>query len=148
MSATHKGTVDFGPGGLVTPHFDVRVNAAVLTGSASMNIDPSGLPATAMVYAADVACEQAATFSAGTTTGLGFTVGITTDGDGYLLTAAVTSMVAGQVSQLGGAGVLAGNFARNPTLRIVATATGGAADLDEVSGGSWLVRYYFINAAS
>lgn len=147
-AATHKGTVDYGSGGLVTPHFDVRVNAATLTGSATMNIDPTGIPATAMFFAADVVCETAATFSAGTTTGLGFTAGTTGDPDGYIVSGAVTSMVAGQVSQLGGPGALSGNFARAAALRIVPTATGGAADLDEVSAGSWLFRFYFVNAAS
>lgn len=145
----HKDTIDASDGALVLPCHEVIVDSADFAGGAATeNIDPGAFPATHMVVASDVECLQAVTFTGTDTTGLGLTVGSTTDPDGLLVSGAVTSMTVGQRSQLGGGGALAGLFTRGFVPRIVPTATGGAPDTADVTAGRWLVRYYYVTAAS
>jgi len=106
------------------------------------------IPADAKIVGAHVECETAATFSAVTTTGLGFVVGITGTTNGFLTTGAVTALTAGQKSDLGGLGTLINRIRANtaPALEAVATATGGTPNMTEVlTGVYWLHLEYVVS---
>lgn len=106
------------------------------------------IPANAKIVGAHVECETAVGFSAGTTTGASMVVGIVGATNGFLATAAITSLTAGQLSDLGGPGTLVGRLQANtaPALVAVLTATGGTPDVDEINAGVFWVHLEYVIA--
>lgn len=105
------------------------------------------IPADSKIVGAHVECETAVTFS-GTTTGLALVVGITGTTNGFLTTASIASLTAGQTSDLGGLGTLINRLRANsaPALEAVATASGGAAVMSEVATGVIWIHLEWVNA--
>jgi hypothetical protein len=104
------------------------------------------IPANAKIIGAHVECETALGFSAGTTTGATLVVGIVGTTNGFLASAAVEGLTAGQTSDLGGNGTLVNRIRANsaPALVAVLTATGGTPDVDEIDEGVLLVHLEYV----
>lgn len=150
--AKNDDRFDNGDGEHIRAALSVRLVCTGLASGASADFDLDALataqgqkaiPAKAKIVGAHMECETALTFSAGTTTGAGFVVGITGTENGLLTTAAVTSMAAREMTDLGGPGTLMGRLRGNTApSNLVArlTPTGGAADCDEISAGVFWVH--------
>lgn len=105
------------------------------------------IPADAKVIGGHVECEEPIVLS-GTTTAVGLTVGIVGTVNGFLTTANLVGMVAGEKSDLGGLGTLIGRLRATtaPALVAVATASGGAAVMTEVDEGVFWVHLEYVVA--
>ena len=139
-----SGKLDNGDGDHVRATRSVR---CVLTGQASGTtatfdlealLAAQGGPALLAnhkIVGAHLECETALTFTGGDTTGVTAVVGISGTLNGFLATAAITSMAAGDVSDLGGAGSLVGRARASTTALLTITATGGAPDVEDIATG-------------
>ena len=124
--------------------------AIPITGQASgatATLAVATLPANIRIKSTHVECQQAAGFSAGTTTGVTAVLGIAGTTNGFLTTAAMTSLTAGDMSDLGGPGTLVGRLRTSTTALILTiTATGGTPDVDEIDEGIFWVHVHYETA--
>lgn len=124
--------------------------AVPFTGQASgatATLAVATLPANVRIKSTHVECQTAIGFSAGTTTGVAGVLGIAGTTNGFLTTAAMASMAAGDMSDLGGPGTLVNRLRTSTTAVILTiTASGGAADVDEINAGIFWVHIHYETA--
>lgn len=121
-----------------------------LTGQASgatATLAVATLPANVRIKSAHVECQTAIGFSAGTTTGVTAVLGIAGTTNGFLTTAAMTTLAAGDMTDLGGPGTLVGRLRTTaPAVILTITATGGTPDVDEINAGVVWVHIHYETA--
>lgn len=118
----------------------VRITTSGYASGATATVAIASLPANARLLRSSIECESIMTFSAGTTTGAAAVLGVSGTTNGFLATAALGSLTAGQQTDLGGPGTLVNRLRATTDVILTITPSGGAADSDEISGGVYWVH--------
>lgn len=128
-------------------YISVQVPFTGQASGATATLAVATLPANCRIKDAHVECQTALGFSAGTTTGVTAVLGVAGTTNGFLATAAMTTMAAGDMSDLGGPGTLVNRLRTTaPAVILTITATGGAADVDEINAGVFWVHIHYETA--